>query len=152
MMNTYKDEWIFFLKLQPKLPEYYFQMDQHFKAYGYNLIPVNLSDFLELTKKDDGVNVVCVIHNYTELSYYLRKAKKLLLMLLRMNKIQLITASSYEITNENSNIRVRDSYDFYSLPLKRSYLCDKILEKVIGKSLDTDKWPGGKRPRMSISG
>lgn len=151
-MNSYKDEWIFYLKLQPELPESYFHMDQHFKAYGYNLIPVNLSDFLELTKKDDGVNVVCIIRNYNELSFYLRKAKKLLLMLLRMGKIQLITASSFEIANESSNIRVRNSYDFYSLPLKRSYLCDKILEKVIGKSLDTKQWPGGKRPRLTING
>ena len=74
-MNSYKDEWIFYLKLQPELPESYFHMDQHFKSYGYNLIPVNLSDFLELTKKDDGVNVVCIIRNYNELSFYLRKAK-----------------------------------------------------------------------------
>jgi hypothetical protein len=151
-MNTYKDEWIFYLKLQPKLPDYYFQMDQYFKGYGYNLIPVNLTDFLELTKKDEGVNVVCIIHNYQELSFYLRKAKKLLLMLLRLNKIQLITASSFAIANENANIRVRNSYDFYSLPQKRSYLCDKILEKVIDKSMDTQKWPGGKRPRLTISG
>jgi len=151
MMNTYKDEWIFFLKMGPKLPAYFFDMDTHFKNYGYNLIPVNLSDFLELTKKDEDVNIICVVRNYQELSFYLRKASKLLLMLLRMGKIQLFCSSSFEIVNESSKLRVRNNYDFYSLPIKRSFLCDKILEKVIDKSVDGRSWPGGKRPRLTFS-
>lgn len=150
-MSSYKDEWIFFLKMGPKLPDFFFDMDQEFKQYGYNLIPVNLSDFLELTKKDNEVNVICVVRSYNELSYYIRKVSKLINMLLRMNKIQFFHASSFGAINESAKLRVRNRYDFYSLPIKKTYLCDKILEKVIDKSVETKSWPGGKSPRMTFS-
>ena len=151
MMSSYKDEWIFFLKMGPKLPDFFFDMDQEFKAYGYNLIPVTLGDFLEVTKRDSEVNVVCVVRSYNEFSYYHRRVSKVINMLLRMNKINFFHASSFSALNESAKLRVRNRYDFYSLPIKRSLLCDKILEKIIDKSVDTKTWPGGKTPRMSLS-
>lgn len=149
-MSNYKDEWIFFLKMGPKLPDFFFNMDQEFKAYGYNLIPVNLTDFLELTKRDSEVNVICVVRSYQEFSYYTRNVSKIINMLLRMNKINFFHASSFGALNESAKLRVRNRYDFYSLPVKRTYLCDKILEKIIDKSVETKSWPGGNRPRMSL--
>lgn len=150
-MSNYKDEWIFFLKMGPKLPDFFFDMDQEFKAYGYNLIPIALGDFLEVTKRDMEVNVVCVVRSYQEFAYYRRRASKMINMLLRMNKINFFHASSFAALNESAKLRVRNRYDFYSLPIKRSMLCDKILEKIIDKSVDTKTWPGGKTPRMSLA-
>lgn len=150
-MSAIKDEWIFYLKLGPKLNENFFSLDRHFKQYGFNLIPVSFPNLLELIKNDETFHVIVVVGSKREAAYYLKNLSKPLRNLLRFNKINLFSASSFGFVNESANLTFRGNYDFYPLPIKAAQLCDKILFKVLDQAADSKQWPGGKSPRVSIS-
>lgn len=150
-MSTIRDEWIFYLKLAPKLNENFLALDENFKRFGYNLIPVSFPNLLELIKDTDNVHVVVVVGSQREAAYYMRNVSKPIKNLLRFGRITLSTASSFGFINESAKLTVRSNYDFYKLPIKATDLVDKILSTVLSKAVENTKWPGGVRPRMTIN-
>lgn len=150
-MSDIKDEWIFYLKLTPNLPESFIYLDKGFKKYGFNLIPVSFPNLLELLKSDESFNVMMLVSSQREAAYYLKHVSKHIKTLLRFNKINLFVASSFSFVNESSKLTFRGNYDFWSLPIRSEELCDKIVFKALDKVVENKKWPGGKAPRMTIS-
>ncbi|MCO4754254.1 MAG: hypothetical protein KC478_07215 [Bacteriovoracaceae bacterium] len=151
-MSSIKDEWIFYLKLSPKLPENFLFLDENFKQFGFNLIPVSFPNLLELIKTDETFHVVTIISSQKEAGYYMKHVSKHIKNLLRFRKINFFTASSFDFINESSKLTFRDNYEFHKLPIQSSVLCDNIITTVLDKAVENTKWPGGKRPKMSIAG
>ena len=151
-MSSIKDEWIFYLKLTPNLSENYLSLDKHFKQYGYNLIPVSFPNMLELIKANETFHVIVVVSSRKEANYYMKHVSRSIRNLLRFNKVNLFTASSFSFINESSKLTYRGNYDFFPLPMRTADLCDKILVKVLDSAVENYAWPGGKRPRMGVAG
>lgn len=150
-MKGSKGEWIFYLKLGSKLPQHFFEMDQEFKLQGVSLVPISFSNLLEVTRGEDAVPVIVVVSSIAEANYYVKKLMKLIRVLLRYKRIDLFKASSFSFLNESAQLKTRDNYHFFSLPVSRTQFCDTILTRVTEKSTNVLKWPGGKTPRMSLT-
>ncbi len=152
IMNALKDEWIFYLKLQPELSENFLQLDKNFKQFGYNLIPVSFPNLLRLIQTKETFHVITIVSNQREANYYAKHVSKPIKNLLRFRKINLFTASSYGFINESSKLTFRDNYEFHQLPIPTSVLCDKVITTVLDQAVESSKWPGGRRPKMTIGG
>ena len=126
------------------------ELDRNFKAYGYNLIPVSFPNLLELIKSNESFHVVVVVASQKEAAYYLRHVAKPLQNLLRFGKINLFAASSFSFINESSKLTRRHNYEFYSLPIKSSELCENIITTLLDQVVENVEWPGGKSPRMAV--
>ena len=149
-MSSIKDEWIFYLKLSPNLSSNFLELDRNFKRYGYNLIPVSFPNLLELIKSNESFHVVVVVSSQREAAYYLKHVAKSLKNLLRFGKINLFAASSFSFINDTSQFARKENYEFYSLPIKSSELCENIITTLLDQVVENVEWPGGKRPRMAV--
>ncbi len=149
-MKEYKTDWIYYLKLSPKLSKNFFDMDAHFKERGITLIPVTLSELLGLTKGEGDFHCVSCIASFADAKYYLKKARKIIHILLRSKRMHWYIASSFAFTNEASLFSVYGNYHFARLPIGVKKFCDIIVTTIHAKSNSKTKWPGGKRPRMGL--
>lgn len=150
-MSRLKDEWIFYLKLSPDLPDHFLALDNELKNYGFSLLPVSLPNLVELLKTNENCPVLMVIPGRKQANYYVKHVSKYVKNLLRFDKIDLFVASSFEFINESSKISYRANYHFFPLPMKTKELCDKIVSSHLDRVVESKVWPGGKRPRISIS-
>lgn len=143
--------WIFFLSPTRSLPSYYVAMDAQFKRAGLSLIPVTLSDLLTILKTEHKPQVICVVSNFTQMHFMLKKGVKVLNMLIRNDLIDLYVLSSFISLDQTATLRGRKNYLFLSLPLPLRLTCVKITAAIIKKWEGRKIWPGGKsyrRPKI----
>lgn len=150
-MSSIKDEWIFYLKLTPRLNENFLSLDRNLKQFGFSLIPVSFPNLIELIKAGDNFHLVIMVSSKQEADYYLRHVSKSIRNLLRFKKINLFCASSFSFINESSKLSSRDNYNFYPLPMRTGDFCDKILSTLLDSAVENKKWPGGKSPKISMT-
>jgi hypothetical protein len=146
-----REHWIFYLKLTKDLPEEYISLDQKFKKSNKSLIPVTLKSLLECTKKSKSIHVLIVVKSYQEYKYFTKKVKKIMKYLMMTERVHLYIASSFVAINDPS-IMKRDYYNFAKLPIKMDTYCQSVSHMIDAKESQVHNWPGGVRPRMSLTG
>ncbi len=144
------EHWIFYLKLTKDLPREYIRLDQQFKKSNKSLIPITLKGLLECVSKRKAIHVLIVIKSRSELSYYHNKVTRILKYLMRAGNIHLYIASSFDSVNDPSVMK-RNFYNFAKLPVDIDYFCYSVSSMIDIKVSPVNRWPGGKKPRMSLA-
>jgi hypothetical protein len=67
-------------------------------------------------------------------------------------KINLQVISSFYQANDFISVRKNDYYQFFSLPIALRQLCYHIIEAHAIDPMESNRWPGGKAPRMTLGG
>lgn len=145
------DNWVFFLKLSKDLPRQYFRLDSEFKKAGITLIPVSLSDLLNILKGEQRPQVICLVQNITHFRYMHKKGQKVLTMLVRNDKIDLYVLSSFTCLNKTAELKGRSNYFYLGLPVPLRRCCAMIIAAIVNKWRYGHNWIGGrsgKRPKI----
>jgi hypothetical protein len=141
MMDA-KSDWIFYLKLTPKLNNKFFEIDRHFKQKGFTLIPVSVSDLIAVNRGENKFQVILIADGFEQARYYHKKIRKILKYWMRSKRINLFIGSSFELLDDSAIYGLTDCYFYYKLPIKTKEFCDKIGTKIKEKQDHDKKWPG----------
>lgn len=141
-MMEEKSDWIFFLRLTPKLPAKFYELDHVFKQTGKTLIPVSFKDLISINKGEDKFHVICVIGSFDEAKYFEKRVRKLTHYFLRSRKMNLYTASSFKFIDDTHLFGSSGQYHYVQLPVGLKKFCDTITETINNKKLHKRKWPG----------
>lgn len=144
-------EWIFYLKLTKNLSREFFFLDQELKRTGKTLIPVGMKTLLEYVKRSHTTHVIILVKSVQELEYFNRKVRKPMRILMASRRVHLYCGSSFLAINDPGLMK-RDYYYFAKLPVHTSSFCQAISCEIDRKETSVLKWPGGTRPRLSITG
>lgn len=143
--------WIYYLKLQKNLPAEYLVLDSKFKTHGKSLVPITLSNLMDMTKTKKSVHVLIVVRSLQEYKYFNKKIKIIMKFLIRTGRVHLYVVSSFVGVNDTGIMR-RDFYNFMRLPVAYNYLAESISGMVDVKELEIQKWPGGLRSSFQLAG
>lgn len=144
-----QDEWVFYLKLDPKLDETFIKLDGEFKKYSLSLIPIDFKGLCEISKGVSRINVIVFVKNLNNLDYYTKRINKLMKMMIIHDRVQLFHISSFKECN-HFDLGYKDNYTFFDLPQLNSRLCESIISQIMDTPEIQKQWPGGRRPRMEI--
>ena len=145
------DNWVFFLKLSKQLPRQYFNLDREFKKAGLTLVPITLSDLLQILKGEDRPQVICFVQNIYHFRFMYKRGQKVLTMLTRNDKIDLYILSSFSCLNQTAELKGRSNYFYLTLPVPLRKCCAIIASTIINKWRFGHTWVGGKsgkRPKI----
>jgi sensor histidine kinase YesM len=148
-MKTMHDEWVFYLKLSPKLDDKFIFIDSELKNYGLSLIPIDFKSLCEVTKNSYRANIIVIVSNFRDLAYYNRYVKKLMKMMIVSQRVQLFHVSSFSDCN-HFDLGKRNNYHNYELPIAKSFLCQEIISQIMDTPEVKNLWPGGKSPRITM--
>lgn len=145
------DQWIFYLKLNRDLPREYVALDQSFKVHGKSLVPVGIKGLLDMASKNTSVHIVLYVKTFADLDYFNRRVKRILKYLMRNHMVNLYIASSFGAVNDGTLLK-REQFNFAKLPVRMNTFCESVSSMMDLKESEYFKWPGGKRPKMSLAG
>lgn len=141
-MMEQKSDWIFYLKLTPKLPKKFFDLDNHFKEMGYTLIPVTFKDLVSINKGENTFHVLTIISSFDESTYFEKRVRKLAHYFLRAKRMHMYLVSSFKFTDDTHLFGSSGMYHYVQLPVSIKKFCDTIGETIKNKKLHKRKWPG----------
>lgn len=148
-MKMMNDEWVFYLRLSPKLDRKFIALDAQFKNYGLNLIPVDFKNLCNITKNSLKANVIVLVKNQREMELYNKHIRKLMKMMIVCQRVQLFQVSSFSTCN-HFDLGRKDNYHFYQLPETRTNLCEQIISQIMDTPETKNVWPGGRSPRVTM--
>lgn len=151
MMDN-KSDWIFYLKLSPKLPASFFDMDKRLKENGYTLIPVSFTDLVLLNTKEGEFHVLAMASSTEQATYFQRKVRKILHYLLRSKRMHMYFVSSFKFLDDTHLFGSSGHYHYVQLPVSVNKFCDTISETIKNKRSQSRKWPGASRRLGSTVG
>lgn len=139
-----KENYLFYLKLGPKLSVDYFFMAQVFSYWDIKLIPVSYKEFLNHVKQSHQ-HLMVVTRDLKSQGQFKILRKNFLDLAIINKKVTLFNLSSFgEILKFIQSKGVKYYYH-YALPLDMDEVCLEMA-KVIKKNGQTkDTWPGGVR-------
>jgi hypothetical protein len=149
-MTSPEETTIFFwIVLDQRLDELYYEASEMFKRLGVELLPVRpdqISRLLALTESAHVV-VICSTRRQAEFAPFLRHVAPHLPVLLRQERLSFFHLSSYDRLQIGARQRLKH-YFFFKYPLKLAPLCAKLVKFHQLRANETQKWPGGRRAKV----
>ncbi|MBT3983687.1 MAG: hypothetical protein HOE90_20190 [Bacteriovoracaceae bacterium] len=134
---------VFFFVLSEKVSPLYLKVAAAFREKGINLVPVNYDQIIQFSQYFPKVKVV-ILEALLDDHYGLGSInQRLILQLLKTNKLSLFHLSSFRKLSEIDSTLTRRNYHFYKLPLSYDKICCDILNMFEAESKRKNKWPGG---------
>ena len=140
--------WVFFLILGPRLPKAYPQLVTRFLENGATLIPVRFNQYIELSKKIKHSSMVVYEGGSRDKKIFRGELKSHFEFLVKSGSLSLYHISSYIPLDFKAHHKFIANYTYYKLPLILDSLVDDITYRYLAKSLEVEKWPGGKKGRV----
>lgn len=144
-MMEERSDWIFYLKLTPKLPAKFFELDHLFKANGQTLVPITFKDLISINKGEAEFNVIIIAGSFDEASYFEKRVRKLAHYFLRSKRMHLYLASSFKFLDDTHLFGSSGIYHYVQLPVGLKKFCDTITETIKNKRASKRQWPGSSR-------
>lgn len=144
-MMDEESDWIFYLKLTPKLPAKFFELDHLFRANGHTLVPVTFKDLVSINKGKSDFHVITAIGSFEEAGYFQKRVRKLAHYFLRSKRMHLYMASSFKFVDDTHLFGASGMYHYVQLPVGLKKFCDTITKTIKAKKSNKRKWPGASR-------
>ena len=138
------DKYIFFLQLNEKLPDFYFDLVLLFKELGFTLVPVlpqSLKEFSYLEKK----YFLVVRHDIESQTNFFKKENVYTHYRLKHSKILMMDVSSFGETPLVKKHRIQKSYRYYPLPMEFDEIAIRMAYLYYRDENVKQVWPGGRR-------
>lgn len=141
------DKYVFFLKLNETLPEFYYELANLFKEIEFTLIPVepeSLKEFSYIEKKF----VIVVRHDLESQVNYFNKKNAYLNYLLKHSKVMVLDFSSFGEIPLVKKFRLQTCYRYYPLPMEFDEIVIRMAYLYYKESSAKHVWPGGRRGKF----
>jgi hypothetical protein len=142
---------IFFLTLEQRLPEFFFQAANMFNSLGVSLVPVNIMELNEIKKGEQNISVLVYTASLSQLTKFYRLRQKNLDMAMRTGKFTLFHLSSFSRILELERMQRVGTYRPYYLPLSIRDICQQITYELRKRTEKIERWPGGRRAKLPFS-
>lgn len=140
--------YVYYLQLQQKSDESYFQLAASMRDVGITLVPVFCHE-LDHFIKNGTIPLIVLTDNIEKQRQFSRFRKSYLDFALRSQKITLFHLNSFaKITNLYEQER-KGLYHQMSLPLSVSDVAEKIVINYFSKMSKEKTWPGGRRATLN---
>jgi hypothetical protein len=146
-----EQNWVYFLKFNDDLPEYYFTLAQTFTAVGLKLLPVSLADITKFADGSSKMHILCLTKNSNDYQNFIKSLKPQLLHMIRSNLVTFYHLSSYNKLNLGHNSTKLTNYHFTILPVNMQLLASAVLTYMQRESENANRWPGGKRGAHQVA-
>lgn len=140
-----KNEWIYYLRLSQNLDQNFINLDQGFKEFGHSLVPVTITDLLNMAKSGNSMQVITVVDKISRYQYYNLKVRKILKYLLKRENISFYVLSSFENSNDKKSLGSKNNYFFTSIPVSIKDYTFTVSEVIKIKEAQYNSWPGARR-------
>jgi len=145
-------DYIFFIKHQEVLPDFFVPLAHELKNWNIELIPVTLEELIHL--KTAGRKVVFNFAPDLKSFYsYQSMLNRYLNFQLLNQKIVLFDANSFHENPINHKLFRYKNYYFFRLPFKMAEIVTSIALVYLSEQKTFDvKWPGGRRAKLPGQG
>ncbi|MBT3235993.1 MAG: hypothetical protein HN353_08585 [Bdellovibrionales bacterium] len=148
--NDVAHNYVFFLQLSTKLPDYFIRLSAALAPHNIQLVPVTWRDISELIGRDRRLVVAVVPDISRQRNFNLLRARNLDFWLNRRH-INLIHVSTFQQINDLFVTKDSSVYTHLKLPTTISQIAMKIIEKHAQVGERKNRWPGGRRGKLPDS-
>ena len=142
------ENYIFYIRLSPRLPKSFYKLAREFSKEGIHLIPVEIETLSELMDSRKRAHILCHVADANEREFYFKKVHKLLCYLVRSQRSYYYLLSGYKkLMNREAFHSGAKNYSFLELPATCREICDRIILSFYQRKKAELKWPGG-RPHL----
>ncbi|MBT3585912.1 MAG: hypothetical protein HN509_13480 [Halobacteriovoraceae bacterium] len=152
MEKSSSDNYIFFLKLSPKLPSWYFTMSTIFSHFNIKLLPITLADLSKINANSGKMQyIISLTPDMASYQVFSRFREKYLDFALKNNRFCLFDISSFGKIDLAYKIEKKKTYFYFQLPLEIGRICASITEAYFHHANDHQIWPGGRKSKLPTS-
>lgn len=146
---------IYFLKLEPELPKFYFYFSLCCSEAGLSLVPVNVSQLESFIKNKKNILVLCYISNHIQNNNFTKMFNNNLGYSIKSGQTNFYHLSFFYdksiINSLSDSENIYTNYHFYKLPYEEGYLGSELIESFY-TDFEIEKWPGGTSVPLKLDG
>ncbi len=141
------NKFIFYILLENKIPEAFYQFDNYFKKIGWTLIPIAFDQIQMLgsISEQGCMPVLCSTQDFQEFKSFNKNVRDVLKFLLKSEKFMFFKISSFEKLNDEKYFFRFKNYFFIRYPQNVRAITLWVEHLFELKSNHNKSWPGGKR-------
>jgi hypothetical protein len=147
MESIDNSKFVFYILLDNKIPESFYQFDLAFKKLGWTLIPIAVDQIQLISNISDQVAlpVLCSTKDFNEFKSFNKSVRDILKFLLRSERVVFFKISSFDKLNDEKKFYRLKNYFFINYPQSVHSVTSWIIYLFEVKSNKSKLWPGGKR-------
>lgn len=141
----------FWLNLEDRLDPLFYSTSELLGKEGIQLLPVRADQVSRLAALTEAAHIIvlCSTRRQAEYSAFARSIVPTLGMLLQQERLSLFHFSSFHKLNVGPTLPRHQNYFFFKYPLNLASVCVKLKKFHQLKVTQAQKWPGGKRAKVS---
>ncbi|HAZ11656.1 MAG: hypothetical protein A2X86_18200 [Bdellovibrionales bacterium GWA2_49_15] len=147
-MSLPEERFLFYLKLRPELPAFFFPLARLLSGFGVDLVPVNFEDLKNLTALGKSTIILSVCQDLSAYRSLLIGRKYYLDHALLNGKHKLIDATSFSPVSQIVTLQRKNRYFYHKLPITMDDLAREVAIVYYNEYKQAEVWPGGKRTTL----
>jgi len=147
--ESIKEHGIFFIKLRPELPRFFFHMARELSRKQITLIPISPVDLTKVIGHKYE-HLVLVVDSLSTLKRFEDFKRKFLDMALLGRRVQLHCVTSFESLPFQFKAQTHKQIQFFHLPEKVTSISYRISHSYFEDIEVSRSWPGGKRATLPL--
>lgn len=150
-VNSLETTVFFWINLEERLDPLFYSTSELLSKEGIQLLPVHPSQISRLAALTESAHIIllCSTRRQAEYSAFARMVVPTLGLLLQQEKLSLFHFSSFHKLNVGPTLPKYENYFFFKYPLNLASVCAKLKKFHQLKVTQAQKWPGGKRAKVS---
>ena len=149
-MSLPEERFLFYLKLRPELPAFFFPISHLLSDLGVDLIPVNLDDLKNLSSFGKTSIILSVCQDLFSYRNLLIGRKSYLDHALLNGKHKLIDVTNFSPIAHMVQLQRKKRYYYHQLPITMDDLAREAAIVYYNEHKQSEHWPGGKRTTLPL--
>ena len=134
---------IYFLRLQEKLPRWYFFLATHFSQSGIALVPITWSDLKEIGDRSNKIFIISAVTNLSSQALFNKILYRGLNFLIVKKQAHLYHMTSFNMISKYMGT-LDKNYHFIKLPESMKLILKNIMDHYKTENIVDNRWPGKK--------
>ncbi len=149
-MSLPEERFLFYLKLRPELPIFFFPLARLLSGFGIDIVPVSFADLKNLSSFGESSLILSVCQDLTSYRSWLVGRKYYLDQALLTGKHKLIDVSSFSPVTQMMELMRKNRYYYHKLPMLMDDLARETAIVYYNEYKQSEKWPGGRRTTLPL--
>ncbi|MBI2522685.1 MAG: hypothetical protein HYV97_19850 [Bdellovibrio sp.] len=149
-MSLPEERFLFYLKLRPELPQFFFPLARLLSGFGVDLVPVNFEDLKNLSSYGKASLILSICQDLTAYRSFLIGRKYYLDQALLNGKHKLIDVTSFSPVVHMVALQRKNRYFYHKLPITMDDLAREAAIVYYNEHKQSEQWPGGKRTTLPL--
>lgn len=148
MMNTNDNQkWLFYLVFTTELDSLYLKLASKFAEQGISIVPVNITQFLELYKNRSQINLLICTDTLLKQKRLEQVFDRYLKFVINNQRLRVFHLSSFgpsmSVSSQN-----KEFYHHFKLPYSRELLVSEVNNKLEQYDNVKNRWPGARMRKV----